>query len=59
MVCSSIWAAVRRCCCRPTCSSSNEVLQMQGYRVVADPTWNPTFASAAAARAGLTERLVA
>ena len=35
-----------------------DVLQMQGYRVVADPTWNPAFACSAAARAGLTERLV-
>ena len=34
-----------------------DVLQMQGYRVVADPTWNPAFAGAAAARADLTERL--
>ncbi|MBP9806168.1 MAG: DUF1887 family protein [Candidatus Accumulibacter sp.] len=35
-----------------------DVLQMQGYRVVADPTWNPVFACSVAARAGLTERLV-
>jgi hypothetical protein len=35
-----------------------DLLQMQGYRVVADPTWSPGFACAAAARAGLTERLV-
>ncbi|WP_291992249.1 DUF1887 family CARF protein [Candidatus Accumulibacter sp. ACC003] len=33
------------------------LLQMQGYRVVADPTWHPDFARAAAARAGLTEHL--
>ncbi|SBT04118.1 conserved hypothetical protein [Candidatus Accumulibacter aalborgensis] len=35
----------------------NDVLQMQGYRVVADPTWNVEFASAAAARADLTDLL--
>ena len=34
-----------------------DLLQMQGYRVVADPTWNPQFANTAAARASLTERL--
>lgn len=34
-----------------------DLLQMQGYRVVADPTWNPEFARAAAARAALTEYL--
>lgn len=35
----------------------NDVLQMQGYRVVPDPTWNVEFASAAAARADLTDLL--
>ena len=34
-----------------------DALQMQGYRVVADPTWEIDFASAAAARADLTDRL--
>lgn len=35
-----------------------DLLQMQGYRLVADSTWSPGFAAAAATRAGLTERLV-
>ena len=35
-----------------------DVLQVQGYRVVVDPTWSPTFVCAAAARADLTEHLV-
>jgi hypothetical protein len=35
----------------------SDLLQMQGYRVVADPTWSAGFARAAAARAFLTEHL--
>lgn len=35
-----------------------DVLQVQGYRVVADSTWDPEFARTTAERAGLTERLV-
>ncbi|HNH24847.1 MAG TPA: DUF1887 family CARF protein [Accumulibacter sp.] len=34
-----------------------DLLQMQGYRVVTDPTWDPVFARTAASRASLTERL--
>ncbi|HPT51530.1 MAG TPA: DUF1887 family CARF protein [Accumulibacter sp.] len=34
-----------------------DLLQMQGYRVVADPTWDPEFARTAVSRAALTERL--
>ena len=35
-----------------------DVLQMQGYRVLADPTWEPESVRTTVARAGLTERLV-
>lgn len=34
-----------------------DVLQMQGYRVVTDPTWDSLFVNRAAARAELTDRL--
>ncbi len=36
----------------------SDLLQIQGYRVLADLTWSPEFARPAAARAALTERLV-
>jgi hypothetical protein len=41
MVCWSIWAAVRLTLLPADMLKLIDVLQMQGYRVVADPTWNP------------------